>query len=83
MEILLLAVLAASNILCFLIGARVGQKVIKGEEVQLPMIDPLKVYREHQDRKEVQAEQDRIEAILQNVEAYNGTAIGQKDVPKG
>ena len=83
MEVLLLAVMAASNILCFLIGARVGQKVVKGEEVRLPNIDPLKAYREQQDRKEEQKEQDMVEAILRNVEVYNGTAEGQKDLPRG
>lgn len=83
MEVLLLAVMAASNILCFMIGARVGQKVVKGEEVKLPSVDPLKSYREQQDRKEAQKEQDMVEAILRNVEAYNGTAEGQKDLPRG
>ena len=83
MEVLLLAVMAASNILCFMIGARVGQKVVKGEEVKLPSVDPLKAYREQQDKKEAQKEQDMVEAILRNVEAYNGTAEGQKDLPRG
>ena len=83
MEVLLFAVMAASNILCFMVGAKVGQKVVKGEEVKLPNIDPMKAYREQQDMKEAQREQDRVEAILRNVEAYNGTAEGQKEVPRG
>ena len=36
MEVLLLAVMGAVNIFCFLIGARVGQQTAKGEKVELP-----------------------------------------------
>ena len=83
MEVLLLAVVAASNILCFMIGARVGQKVVKGEKVELPSVNPMKAYREHQNRVEAEREQDRLDTILQNMESYDGTSNGQKDVPRG
>lgn len=86
MEILLfvvVAVVAASNILCFMIGAKVGQQVVNGEKVELPSVNPVKAYREHQNRREAEREQDRIDIILQNMENYNGTSSGQKDVPKG
>ena len=81
MEALLLLVMGATNILCFMIGAKVGQKVVKGEEVKLPTIDPMKAYREHQERKEAQAQQDRMDVIAHNVDVYDGTGFGQKDVP--
>ena len=83
MEILLLLIVSASNILCFMIGAKVGQQVVKGEKVELPSVNPVKAYRERQNRKEAEREQDRIDIILQNMENYNGTSNGQKDVPKG
>ena len=80
MEVLLMAVMAASNILCFLIGARVGQKVIKGEEVQIPTINPMEAVREHQERKEAQMEKERIDKILRNIDNYDGTPYGQEEV---
>ena len=80
MEVLLLAVMAASNILCFMVGAKVGQTVSKGEEVKLPTVNPMQAYKEHQERREVEKEQDRIDTILRNLEAYDGTSDGQKDV---
>lgn len=83
MEVLLLLVMGVTNILCFMIGAKVGQKVVKGEVVELPSLDPLKSYREHQDRKEAQQVQKAVDVIMQNIEAYNGTADGQRDVPRG
>lgn len=81
MEVLLLCVMCLSNILCFMIGAKVGQSVAKGERVELPNIDPLKAARERQERQEAQKEQDRLDAIRQNIDGYNGTAEGQRDIP--
>lgn len=83
MEVLLLAVMGITNLLCFVIGAKVGQKVTKGEPVELPSINPMKAYREHEARKESQREQDRMNTILRNIEGYDGTSTGQMDVPRG
>jgi hypothetical protein len=83
MEVLLLLVMGAVNILCFMIGAKVGQAVANGEKVETPSVNPLKAYREHEARKEAQMEQDRIDTIMRNIESFDGTANGQKDVPRG
>lgn len=80
MEVLLIAVVAATNIACFVIGARVGQKVQKNEPIELPSIDPFKAHAEREAQKKAKAEQERLEAILRNVEAYDGTSKGQKEV---
>lgn len=83
MEVLLLAVMAASNIVCFIIGAKVGQAVSKGERIETPAIDPLKAYREHEAKREAQKEQERLDTIMRNIESYDGTGNGQEDVPRG
>jgi hypothetical protein len=81
MEVLLFAVMAVSNIVCFIIGAKVGQAVSKGEKIETPTLDPLKAYRENEAKKEAQKEQQWREAVLRNIESYDGTAAGQQDVP--
>lgn len=80
MEVLLMAVMAASNILCFLIGAKVGQKVVKGEEVQLPKVNPMEAIREHQERKEAERVKEKMDTILRNIDNYDGTPNGQEEV---
>ena len=80
MEVLLMAILSLSNIACFLIGAKVGQKVVKGESIEVPTVNPLKAYQEHQEQKAAVREQNKYDTIMQNIEAYDGTANGQKDV---
>ena len=68
---------------CFFVGAKVGQKVSKGEEVTLPNVNPFEAYQRHRAKQEAQAEQDKYNTIMQNIEAYDGTGNGQKDVPRG
>jgi hypothetical protein len=81
MEILLVLTVGAMCIGCFLVGAKVGQTVSKGEEIKLPTINPLELYREHEQKRAAQEEQDKIAAIMRNIEGYDGTARGQEDVP--
>ena len=83
MEVLLLLVMGAVNILCFVVGAKVGQAVSKGEKIELPKLDPMKAYREHQEKQEVKRKQAEFEAILRNVDSYDGTPYGQEDILRG
>ncbi len=81
MEALSLAIMGAACIACFLIGAKVGQTVSKGEEIKLPKVNPMEAYREREARKEAEMEQNRLNTIMQNIENYDGTGNGQKEVP--
>ena len=81
MEILLIAVVGTLNIVCFFIGAKVGQMVSKGEPLQIP--SPVTAYKAHVEAKEAQAEKNRLDVILGNIERYDGTGNGQEDVPRG
>lgn len=81
--LLLLVAVSVSNIMCLAIGAMVGQKVDKGEEIKLPSINPMEHIKEHRERKEAEKQQSWKDAVLRNIDAYDGTSIGQKDVPEG
>ena len=82
-NILMLLGLGALNIVCFFVGAKIGQKVVRGEDINLPTLNPIEIIKERKDKKEAEWEQERINTILQNIEAYDGTANGQKEVPRG
>ena len=82
MEVLFIAaVIAVSNILCFMVGAKVGQKVANGERVEMP--DPVQAIRNTKTKIEAYKEQDRMDILWQNIESYDGTSNGQRDVPRG
>lgn len=82
MEILLILVVGTLNVACFFIGAKVGQAVSKGEKIELPEINPLELYRKHEANKEADAEKKKLDTIMENIEAYDGTGNGQKDIPR-
>lgn len=81
MEVLLLLVAMAGNITCFMLGAKVGQTVSKGEDIKLPEINPIEVYKAHEAKKQAEMEQNRIDTIMRNIECFDGTSNGQEDVP--
>ena len=60
--------------------SKIGQKVVRGEDIKLPEVkltNPIDSYRK---KKQTEAEQEKIDTIMHNIEAYNGTSAGQKDV---
>lgn len=84
MDILLILTISILNIVCFFIGAKIGQTVSKGEKIQAPdmsKLNPMNIYREHEEKKEAQKEKEKLEVILGNIERYDGTGARQEDVP--
>ena len=80
MEALTIVVMGAVNVLCFLVGAKVGQTVSKGGEVKLPSVSPVEAVKEHINKREAKIEMDKIDKIMQNIERYDGSPNGQIDV---
>lgn len=88
LTILLIAVIGTLCIVCFFIGAKIGQATAKGEEVKLPEIpnlNPVEAYNKHKEEKAIkeayEKEVKKIQTIMENVENYDGTGANQKDVP--
>lgn len=82
MEIVLVLITGIMNILCFYFGAKIGQKVINNEPVKMKIKSPIQAIKEHEERKEIKREQEIEETIMHNIDVYDGTSIGQKDIPR-
>lgn len=80
MEVLIYGVIGLLNISCFVVGAKVGQTVVKGEKVELPKLNPLQAIRENRAKREAELEQEKRNKVLRNIERYDGTGRGQEDV---
>lgn len=84
MEILLALTVGTLCIVCFFVGAKVGQAVSNGERIEVPELNPVKAIKEHREKvaaeKEHDEEQRRNDTIMRNIEAYDGTGNGQEDV---
>lgn len=60
-------------ILCFLIGARTGQKVVKGETVEIPTPkSPVTMIKEYQQSKEEQKAEEEFKHNLDVINNYDG-----------
>lgn len=83
MAVLLILVVGALCVACFYFGAKVGQTVARGEDVKQALPNPVEAIREHREQKEAEREQNRVEVLMRNIENYDGTGMGQEDVPRG
>lgn len=81
MELTLILATGTLCIVCFFIGAKVGQQASKGETIVTPEINPIKAIQEHRERKAQEEAQNRVDVIMRNIERYDGTDHGQEDVP--
>ena len=63
----------------FLIGARTSQKADRGEEITLPTLNPMDVYKKHVAQRENDEKQKELETNMYNINNYTGDSTGQKD----
>ena len=80
MEILLTLVVGTLCIVCFFVGAKVGQQVSRGETIETPELNPVKIIQTHKEAKTVAAEQSKYEKVMRNIDNYNGSELGQEDI---
>ena len=70
-------IISALNIMCFLIGAMVGQRAFERKPV---IVNPVKEIREKIEEDIISDEEQRFRDIADNIDAYDGTSIGQKKI---
>lgn len=78
--IILVTLVGGLELLAFLIGARTAQKLHKGEDIELPKVNPMEAYKEHRENVEAKKEQERMNIMLENINNYDGTGAYQKDI---
>lgn len=68
-------------VMSFTIGIYLGQKLSKNESVE---INPIRIVDEYKDerkaKREIQEQQSKFDIMLENIDNYDGTGIGQKDL---
>lgn len=81
-SIFLILTVGALNVACFFIGAKVGQTVTKGEKIEIPIPHPIEAHREREEQRAANADADKLDAIMHNINSYGGTSAGQRDIPQ-
>lgn len=82
MEAIILLIVSISNIICFFLGAKIGQRVVNNQPVRIIDKSPIESIIEKQDSKELKKQQEIDDVIKHNIDVYDGTSLGQKDIPR-
>ena len=67
-------------ILAYTLGLKNGQKLKNNEEIKMLEINPIKIVRNEIDAFEQRKKQDVYDTIMANIDNYDGTGLGQKDI---
>lgn len=89
MDLLTIVIILLINLLSFVIGARIGQKVANDEKIEInpamavhEAIQEVKeINQEEKDRKAKEEEDEYYNTIYHNIDVFDGTSNGQKTVP--
>lgn len=68
-------------ILAYTLGLKNGQKLKNNEEIKIPEINPVKIVRNEIEIFEQKKKQDAYDTMMANIDNYDGTGLGQKDIP--
>ncbi len=79
--IVLCTVFGVFILLSYTLGLKNGQKLSKNEEVKMPEINPITIVNNEKQKYEERKKQDALEVMLDNIENYDPSGIGQKDIP--
>ena len=83
MEILLCTVFGVFILLSFIIGVRIGQKVNNDEPIRLNPVRAIDEYKEENEvKRQIIETETKLNAMLDNIDSYDGTGLGQKDIPR-
>lgn len=83
MVIALAIIICLNSVICFIIGAKVGQKVVRQEPIEINPIKAVnKAIEEHKEALIKDAEEEYFKAIYSNIDNYTGDSIGQVDIPR-
>ena len=82
MEMDFIIIMCVLNAVCLITGAIIGQRTAKGLDINVP--NPIKevkqIVEEVRETREEREEQERLETMMENINNYHGSELGQKDV---
>lgn len=65
----------------YTLGLRNGYKLSKKEEITIPDLNPVNVINKQIEIHEQKKEQEVIDIMMSNIDNYDGTGLGQVDIP--
>lgn len=70
-------------ILSFVIGAMIGQRAQKGKDITINPVKAIKEeIKETKEKKQEDLKIRQINTMLKNIDNYDGSGMGQTEIPK-
>lgn len=79
--IILCTIFGVFILLAYTLGLRNGQKVSNNEEIKMPELNPVTVINKEIEKHEDKKKQEAYEIMMSNIDNYDGTGLGQKEIP--
>lgn len=70
--ILIIVSVGIMNVLCFFIGAKVCQKVVNKEPLEMPNLNPIAAVKQYEKNKEIEEADKKYKEDLEAINNYNG-----------
>lgn len=67
-------------IISYTLGLKNGQRLKNNKEIELPEVNPLKLIKNEINNFEERKKQVAFENMISNIDNYDGTGLGQKDI---
>lgn len=80
-SIILCIIFGVFILVAYSLGLKNGQRLSKNEEVVIPNVNPVKAVTEEIEKHEEKKKQEAYEIMISNIDNYDGTGLGQKDIP--
>lgn len=62
--------------------AIISNLIIKTSNKEVTKISPRQAIQKYNEEKEIRQEQEKARVISENIDNYNGTSLGQQDIPR-
>lgn len=79
--IILCTIFGVFILVAYSLGLKNGQRLSKDEDVVVPNVNPVKVVTEEIEKHEEKKKQQAYEIMMSNIDNYDGTGLGQQDIP--
>lgn len=69
--VLIVSITAITVVFSFMCGLIQGQKIQRGERIELPRIEPIKAIKEHAEEKKAKEEREALNEWAKKMEEYD------------
>lgn len=80
--ILLIFLVGCFILVAYTLGLKNGQKLKNNEEIKMPEVNPVRLLKNEMENYEEKKKQEINEINMFNIDNYDGTGLGQRDIPR-